>query len=205
MLRSDFKDYKVIAGADEAGRGCLSGPVVAAAVILPLGFECDLINDSKKLTHFQREEAFQIIIKEAISYSITEIDAQKIDEINILNASILAMQESFKKLNVIPDCQLIDGNRFKKFHDIPYYTIIKGDGIQMQIAAASILAKVHRDHLMNKLHEELPHYKWNKNMGYPTKKHLEALEEFGVTKYHRLSYKPVLNILQKQITLFDGV
>jgi ribonuclease HII len=115
------------------------------------------------------------------------------------------MQESFKKLNVIPDCQLIDGNRFKKFNDIPYYTIIKGDGIQMQIAAASILAKVHRDHLMNKLHEEFPHYNWNKNMGYPTKKHLEALEEFGVTKYHRLSYKPVLNILQKQITLFDGV
>ena len=176
------------AGCDEAGRGCLSGPVVAAAVILPPGFKNELLNDSKKLSEKRRYELRPIIEKEAISWAVGIVSHTKIDEINILNASFLAMTQAVEQLKVTPEHLLIDGNRFKSELDIPFTCMIKGDGRFLSIAAASILAKTYRDDIMNKLHNEFPNYGWNKSKGYPTKAHREAIREFGVTPHHRQSF-----------------
>lgn len=177
------------AGTDEAGRGCLAGPVVAAAVILPSDFEHDLLNDSKKLSKKQRDLLRPIIEKEAVAYGVAFIDEEKIDEINILKASILGMHESIKKLTVQPEHILVDGNKFYPFEKIPHTTVVKGDGKYLSIAAASVLAKTYRDDFMERINREFPQYQWSKNMGYPTKSHRDAIREFGPTKYHRKSFK----------------
>ena len=175
------------AGCDEAGRGCLSGPVVAAAVILPKDYENELLNDSKKLSEKKRFLLKNIIEKDALAWGVAFVDNVKIDEINILNASFLAMNLAVKKLSTQPEMLLIDGNRFKS-DGLPYKCIVKGDGKYMSIAAASILAKTYRDLYMDKLHEEYPVYKWSKNKGYPTKDHCEGIENYGYTDYHRKTF-----------------
>lgn len=180
---------RVEAGCDEAGRGCLSGPVVAAAVILPPGFEHDLLNDSKKLTQKQRDTLRPIIEKEALTYGVGIVDHQEIDEINILNASFLAMHRAIDQLTIKPEHLLIDGNRFNPYPEIEHTCMIKGDGRYLSIAAASVLAKTYRDEIMANLHEEFPQYDWKKNKGYPTKKHREAIFNHGETPYHRKSFK----------------
>ncbi len=179
----------VEAGTDEAGRGCLAGPVVAAAVILPANFEHGLLNDSKKLTKKQRELLRPVIEKAAVAYGVAFINEEKIDEINILKASILGMHASIEKLNIEPEHILVDGNKFFPFKSIPHTTVVKGDGKYLSIAAASILAKTYRDDFMEKIGEEFPQYQWAKNRGYPTKSHRDAIREFGPTKYHRKSFK----------------
>lgn len=176
-------------GTDEAGRGCLAGPVTAAAVILPDDFSHELLNDSKQLTEKNRELLKPIIMEKALCYHITNILPDVIDEINILNASIKAMQECIVKLNPIPNFIVVDGNRFKPVNNIPYECIVKGDGKYMSIAAASILAKTHRDEYMNRIHEEYPMYNWKKNKGYPTVEHREAIRKYGITPYHRKSFR----------------
>lgn len=176
------------AGCDEAGRGCLSGPVVAAAVILPEDFKNSVLNDSKKLTEKKRYELRPIIEKEALAWGVGIVSHIKIDEINILNASFLAMTEAVKKLQITPDRLLIDGNRFKTDLDIPFTCMVKGDARFMSIAAASVLAKTYRDDIMNELHLEYPNYGWEKSKGYPTKAHREAIAKFGATPYHRKSF-----------------
>lgn len=178
----------VEAGCDEAGRGCLSGPVVAGAVILPPDFKNDLLNDSKKLTEKQRYALRPIIEKEAIAYGVGIVSHTVIDEINILNASFLAMTQAVEKLQVKPEHLLIDGNRFKSELDIPFTCMVKGDARFMSIAAASVLAKTYRDDIMNDLHEEYPEYGWAKSKGYPTKAHREAIEKHGPTPHHRMSF-----------------
>lgn len=176
-------------GTDEAGRGCLAGPVTAAAVILPDDFSHELLNDSKQLTEKNRELLKPIIMGKALCYHITNILPDVIDEINILNASIKAMQECVVKLNPVPNYIIVDGNRFKPVNDIPYECIVKGDGKYMSIAAASVLAKTHRDEYMNRIHEEYPMYNWKKNKGYPTLEHREAIRKYGITPYHRKSFR----------------
>ena len=188
MLIQYFTEEKIEAGCDEAGRGCLAGPVFAAAVILPKNFKNELLNDSKKLSKKNREILREIIIKNAISWAVAKVDNKKIDEINILNASFLAMHKAIKKLKTKPGLLLIDGNRFKEYKNIPHNCIIKGDGKYMSIAAASILAKTFRDDFMIRLHKKYPVYDWDNNKGYPTKKHREAITKYGITKYHRLSF-----------------
>ena len=188
MLKQYFTEEKIEAGCDEAGRGCLAGPVFAAAVILPKDFKNELLNDSKKLSKKNREILREIIIKNAISWAVAKVDNKKIDEINILNASFLAMHKAIKKLKTKPGLLLIDGNRFKEYKNIPHNCIIKGDGKYMSIAAASILAKTFRDDFMIRLHKKYPVYDWDNNKGYPTKKHREAITKYGITKYHRLSF-----------------
>lgn len=183
-----YKD-KTEAGCDEAGRGCLAGPVVAAAVVLPKNFRCPELDDSKKLSLKKRLELRTTIEKKAISYAVSFIDHEKIDEINILNASFLAMTEAVKQLKETPDFLLIDGNRFKSELNIPYECIIKGDGKFKSIAAASILAKTYRDEYMEKMHGEYPDYDWKSNKGYPTKKHREAIRKVGLSPIHRLSFR----------------
>lgn len=178
----------VEAGTDEAGRGCLAGPVVAAAVILPADFEHSLLNDSKKLSKRQRDVLRPIIEREALAYGVAFIDEAKIDEINILKASILGMHTSIAQLTVQPEHILVDGNRFFPFKEIPHTTVVKGDGKYLSIAAASVLAKTYRDDFMEKIHNEYPQYQWAKNKGYPTKNHREAIREFGPSKYHRNSF-----------------
>ena len=180
---------KIEAGCDEAGRGCLAGPVVAAAVILPSNFSCKSLDDSKKLSEKQRYELREIIQKNALSYAVKIVTHTEIDEINILNASFLAMHRSLNELTITPELILVDGNRFNPYPNIEHECIIKGDGIYQSIAAASILAKTFRDDLMLKLHQEFPNYGWNKNMGYPTIKHRNAIREFGITPFHRKSFK----------------
>jgi ribonuclease HII len=197
MLQSKFSDFVLECGTDEAGRGCLAGPVTAAAIILPDDFDLDLLNDSKQLSEKIREKLRPIIIEKAVSFSITHIEHTIIDEINILNASIKAMQESILKLNPTPHYIIVDGNRFKSINDIPFSTIVKGDSKFMSIAAASVLAKTYRDDYMNKLHEEFPMYNWKKNKGYPTLEHREAIRKYGVTKYHRMSFR----LLPEQLKL----
>ncbi|MET0759725.1 MAG: ribonuclease HII [Flavobacterium sp.] len=197
MLKSHFSDYIIEAGTDEAGRGCLAGPVTAAAVILPKGFIHALLNDSKKLSEKVRDTLKPIIEEQAISFSVTHLEPVIIDEINILNASIKAMQESVLKLNPLPIYIIVDGNRFKPVNNIPYSCIVKGDSKYMSIAAASILAKTYRDAYMNKIHEEFPMYNWKQNKGYPTKEHREAIRKYGVTKYHRMSFR----LLPEQLKL----
>ncbi len=189
MLKSNFSNYNLEAGTDEAGRGCLAGPVVAAAVILPSNFKHDLLNDSKQLTEKQRFKLKPIIEKEALAFAVGFVYQEKIDEINILNASILAMHKSIDQLNIKPEFIIVDGNRFKNYKNIPHKTIIKGDSIYLSIAAASILAKTYRDEYMEKIHLDFPDYHWKQNKGYPTKKHREAISKLGVTNHHRKSFK----------------
>lgn len=189
MLESCYISDVVEAGCDEAGRGCLAGPVVAAAVILPEGFENELLNDSKQLTEKQRESLRPIIEKEALAWGVAMVDNHEIDEINILNASIRAMHLALDKLETRPEHIIVDGNRFKPYGETPYTTVVKGDGKYMSIAAASVLAKTHRDELMKRLDKEHPEYDWKTNKGYPTKKHRKAIEEHGVTEHHRLTFR----------------
>ena len=197
MLKSNFSNQKLEAGTDEAGRGCLAGPVVAAAVILPLDFKHDLLNDSKQLTKKQRELLRPIIEKEALSYGVAYVYQEEIDKINILNASILAMHKSIDKLKIAPDFIIVDGNRFKNYHNIPHQTIIKGDSIYLSIAAASVLAKTYRDKYMERIHLDFPDYNWKKNKGYPTKEHRNAIRAIGVNSHHRKSFR----LLPEQLKL----
>lgn len=176
------------AGCDEAGRGCLAGAVYAAAVILPKDFQNEELNDSKQLTEHQRYKLREIIERNAIAWAVGVVSPEEIDKINILNASFLAMHRAISSLKVKPEFLLIDGNRFNKYKDIPYQTIVKGDGKYLSIAAASILAKTYRDDYMNKLDQEYPQYDWKDNKGYPTKKHRQAIRDYGVTPYHRMTY-----------------
>lgn len=197
MLSLNFSKYKFECGTDEAGRGCLAGPVTAAAVILPVNFENKLLNDSKQLSEKKRDKLKPIIETEAIAFGIAHIFQKEIDSINILNASILAMHKSIAELNPIPEFIIVDGNKFKPYNDIPFETIIKGDGKFMSIAAASILAKTYRDLYMCEIHKEFPIYNWKQNKGYPTKEHREAIRKYGITKYHRKSFK----LLPEQLSL----
>ncbi len=189
MLELQYSNYTFECGTDEAGRGCLAGPVTAAAVILNKNFKSELITDSKRLSKNQRENAKKIIIENSIAYAICNVTNNKIDKINILNASILAMHKSIIKLNHKVDFIIVDGNRFKNINDIDYKTIVKGDQKYLNIAAASILAKTYRDSYMEKIHKIHPQYNWIKNKGYPTKEHRLAIKKYGITKYHRKSFK----------------
>jgi len=189
MLLHNLKRGVIEAGCDEAGRGCLAGPVFAAAVILPANFNSELLNDSKKLTEKQRYELRPIIEEAANSWSVGTYDHLEIDKVNILNASIFSMHRALDQLSVRPEHIIVDGNRFKPYQNIPYTTVVKGDGKYLSIAAASVLAKTYRDDFMLALHEEYPQYGWNQNKGYPTAFHRKALSEFGITLYHRKSFK----------------
>ena len=188
MLKSSYTK-KIEAGCDEAGRGCLAGPVVAASVILPKNFKHSLLNDSKQLSEKKRLELEKVIKKEAIDWAIGEVWNAEIDKINILNASIKAMHLSLEKLRSFVGFLLIDGNKFHPFKNIPYKCIVKGDAKYSTIAAASVLAKTFRDKLMLKLHKEFPNYDWHKNKGYPTKDHRQSIVNYGCSKYHRRSFK----------------
>ncbi len=193
MLLNHYNEKPLTeAGCDEAGRGCLAGPVFAAAVILPVDFENELLNDSKKLSEKNRNLLRKIIEKDALCWAVASVSPEKIDEINILNASILAMHRAIAQLNQKPDFLLIDGNRFKEYEDIPHATIIKGDGKYMSIAAASILAKTHRDAHMRKLHNEFPYYGWDHNKGYPTLQHKLAIQAHGSSVYHRKTFRSAI-------------
>lgn len=185
-----FFDKKLLeAGCDEAGRGCLAGSVFAAAVILPKSFKCEALNDSKQLSERQRYALRPLIEKEALSWAVGVVAPQEIDKINILNASFLAMHRAIQQLQIQPEHLLIDGNRFKPYGEIPHTCIVKGDGKYLSIAAASILAKTYRDDYMLKLHEEYPFYSWDRNKGYPTVAHRQAIRRHGPTPYHRLSFQ----------------
>ncbi|MBR5101936.1 MAG: ribonuclease HII [Muribaculaceae bacterium] len=198
MLQRYYIEGRIEAGCDEAGRGPLAGPVTAAAVILPADFANEVLNDSKQLTERKRNELRPIIERDAVAWAVAMVTAEEIDSINILNASILAMHRALDGLGVKPEGIIVDGNRFKPYHDIPYTTIVKGDGKMMSIAAASVLAKTHRDELMRKLAAEFPQYGWEHNMGYPTKEHYAAIEQYGITPYHRKSF----TLKHRQLTLF---
>jgi ribonuclease HII len=189
MLKLKFSDYNIECGTDEAGRGCLAGPVTAAVVILQNNFFNKEINDSKKISKKIRYKLKSIIEKNALEHSFSHVYPEEIDTINILNASILAMHKSLNKIESNIGFIIVDGNKFKPFKNIPYKTIIKGDEKYLSIAAASILAKTERDNYMLKIHEEFPQYGWNTNKGYPTKFHKQAILKFGITKYHRKSFK----------------
>jgi len=186
------------AGCDEAGRGCLAGPVVAAAVILPKDFKHELLNDSKQLTEKQRQKLRPIIEKEAIAWAVSFVDHQEIDEINILKASYMAMHRSVDQLKTQPEHLLIDGNRFIPYDGIDHTCVVKGDGKYLSIAAASILAKTHRDDYMETMHEKYPNYAWDKNKGYPTKAHRAGIKEHGISPIHRRSFR----LLDEQLSLF---
>ena len=188
MLLNHYYEGLVEAGCDEAGRGCLAGSVYAAAVILPDGYENELLNDSKQLTEKKRYLLREIIQRDAVAWAVGVVTPEEIDKINILNASILAMHRALDQLQVRPQAVIVDGNRFKKYQDLPHTTIVKGDGKYLSIAAASILAKTYRDDYMNELAEKYPYYDWASNKGYPTKKHREAIKAFGITPLHRKSY-----------------
>lgn len=188
MLDLKFNPAHIEAGCDEAGRGCLAGPVFAAAVILPDDFTNDLLNDSKQLSGRQREKLRYIIEKEAAAWAVASVDNHKIDEINILNASITAMHLALDQLVLRPQYIIVDGNRFKAYKNIPHTCIVKGDGKYMSIAAASILAKTYRDEFMEKLDKDFPVYNWKQNKGYPTQEHRDKIKEFGITDFHRKSF-----------------
>lgn len=188
MLLPYLNPDLIEAGCDEAGRGCLAGAVYAAAVILPKDFRNELLNDSKQLTEHQRYALRDVIEREALAWAVGVVSPQEIDQINILNASFLAMHRALDKLALRPEYILVDGNRFKPYQSVPYTTVVKGDGKYLSIAAASILAKTYRDDYMNALHQEYPMYDWLSNKGYPTKKHREAIRRFGTSPYHRMSY-----------------
>ncbi|MBL7863902.1 MAG: ribonuclease HII [Cyclobacteriaceae bacterium] len=199
MLRSSYTDDLVEAGCDEVGRGCLAGPVVAAAVVLPKTYRHDLLNDSKQLTREERLAVQQDIIKDALAWAVAEVSHTEIDEINILNASYRAMHMAVDKLSVRPELLLIDGNRFKPAQEMPFQCIIKGDASFLSIAAASVLAKIHRDELMQRLALEFPGYGWETNMGYPTVEHRDGIRALGITPYHRKTFQ----LLPSQLELFD--
>ena len=188
MLENHYYEGLVEAGCDEAGRGCLAGSVFAAAVILPPDYENELLNDSKKLTDRKRKQLREIIEHDAVDWAVGIVEPGEIDEINILNASILAMHRALDQLKVRPEAVIVDGNRFKPYRDLPYTTIVKGDGKYLSIAAASILAKTYRDDYMDRLAEDYPQYDWKSNKGYPTKKHRQAIRECGITLFHRRSF-----------------
>lgn len=188
MLKNYYEQGRVEAGCDEAGRGCLAGSVYAAAVILPPDYHNERLNDSKKLTARQRYALRQDIERDAVAWAVGVVTPQEIDQINILNASILAMHRALDQLQVRPEAIIVDGNRFKPYHDLPHTTIVKGDGKYLSIAAASILAKTYRDDEMVRLAQEYPDYDWQHNMGYPTRKHREAIRQHGITPYHRRTF-----------------
>lgn len=188
MLKSHYYESLIEAGCDEAGRGCLAGSVYAAAVILPPDYQNELLNDSKKLAAKKRYALREEIERDAIAWAVGIVTPEEIDKINILNASFLAMHRALDQLSVRPEAVIVDGNRFKPYQDLPSTTIVKGDGKYLSIAAASILAKTYRDDYMLSLAEEYPQYDWQSNMGYPTKKHRQAIREHGITPYHRKSY-----------------
>lgn len=188
MLASHFYDGLVEAGCDEAGRGCLAGSVYAGAVIFPPDYENAWLNDSKQLTEKRRNELREIIKRDAVAWAVGVVTPEEIDRINILNASILAMHRALDQLTVRPEAVIVDGNRFKPYRDLPYTTIVKGDGKYLSIAAASILAKTCRDDYMASLAAEYPQYDWQSNKGYPTRKHRDAIRQYGITPYHRRSY-----------------
>ena len=189
MLLPYYREGIIEAGCDEAGRGCLAGPVYAAAVILPPDYHNDLLNDSKQLSEKKRDQLRSIIERDAVSWAVGIVDIQEIDQINILNASILAMHRALDQLTVCPQEIIVDGNRFKPYRDIPHTTIVKGDGKYMSIAAASILAKTHRDECMLALHQQYPQYHWDSNKGYPAPVHRQAIRLHGTTPYHRLTFQ----------------
>lgn len=188
MLLPYFDKTRIEAGCDEAGRGCLAGAVYAAAVILPPDYHNEALNDSKQLTEKQRDTLRPIIEKDAVAWAVGIVTSREIDRMNILRASFLAMHRAIAQLKVVPQHLLIDGNRFYPYTGIPHTTIVKGDGKYLSIAAASILAKTHRDEYMNKLHDEYPDYLWNENKGYPTQAHRDAIQQHGITPYHRKSF-----------------
>lgn len=199
MLLNHYYEDLVEAGCDEAGRGCLAGSVYAAAVILPPDYKNESLNDSKQLTAKRRNELREIIQRDAVAWAVGVVTPEEIDKINILNASILAMHRALDSLKVRPEAVIVDGNRFKPYRELPYTTIVKGDGKYMAIAAASILAKTYRDDYMEKLAIEYPQYDWKNNKGYPTKKHRNAIKEYGITPFHRRSF----NLLgDTQLTLW---
>ena len=197
MLALKYSSFDLEAGTDEAGRGCLAGPVVAAAVILPPEFKHPLMNDSKQLSEKKRELLRPVIEKEALSYAVAFVDHEEIDEINILNASILAMHKSLESLKLDPQFIVVDGNKFKSFKNIPHQTIVKGDGKFLNIAAASILAKTYRDEFMFRAHQHYPEYGWLRNKGYPTSEHRKAIRQYGSSPLHRKSFK----LLPEQLKL----
>lgn len=197
MLTLKYYQDKIEAGCDEAGRGCLAGPVFAAAVILPENFSNEMLNDSKQLSEKKRDELRTIIEREALAWAVAVVDNEEIDKINILNASIEGMHRALAQLSITPRHILVDGNRFKPYKDIEHHCIVKGDSKYMSIAAASILAKTHRDEYMLQLHERYPMYDWASNKGYPTKKHRAGIAEHGITPYHRRSF----TLLDPQLTL----
>lgn len=198
MLLSSFTNDLIEAGCDEVGRGCLAGPVVAAAVILPKYYQHDLLNDSKQLSKEERTALQSDIIRDSLSWAVAEVDNEEIDEINILNASFRAMHRALDKLSVRPEFLLIDGNRFKPYHDVKFECVIKGDATYLSIAAASVLAKNYRDELMTKLSEQYPGYGWHTNVGYPTMEHRDGIRQLGITPYHRKSFQ----LLPSQLELF---
>ena len=189
MLLPYYREGIIEAGCDEAGRGCLAGPVYAAAVILPPDYHNDLLNDSKQLSEKKRDQLRSIIERDAVSWAVGIVDNQEIDQIHILNASMLAMHRALDQLTVCPQEIIVDGNRFKPYRDIPHTTIVKGDGKYMSIAAASILAKTHRDECMLALHQQYPQYHWDSNKGYPAPVHRQAIRLHGTTPYHRLTFQ----------------
>lgn len=197
MLKLKLKPDLIECGTDEAGRGCLAGPVTAAAIILPDDFSNAILNDSKQLSEAKRKQLRPLLEDCSITYGVTHIDMEEIDKINILNASILGMQRSIAQLSPQPEHISVDGNKFKPYHNIPHTCVIKGDGKYLNIAAASVLAKTYRDEYMEKIHEEFPMYNWKKNKGYPTAEHREAIRKYGITKYHRKSFR----LLPEQLSL----
>ena len=188
MLQNHYYEGKVEAGCDEAGRGCLAGSVYAAAVIFPENYQNEELNDSKQLTDKRRKQLREIIERDAVAWAVGIVTPEEIDKINILNASILAMHRALDQLKVRPEAIIVDGNRFKPYQKLPHTTIVKGDGKYLSIAAASILAKTYRDDYMDALAEEYPQYDWLSNKGYPTKKHRDAIRQYGMTPYHRKSF-----------------
>lgn len=199
MLEKHFYNGLIEAGCDEAGRGCLAGSVFAAAVILPDEYENAMLNDSKQLSEKKRYLLREQIEKDAVAWAVGIVSAEEIDRINILNASILAMHRAIDQLKVRPQALIIDGNRFKTYHDLPHTTIVKGDGRYLAIAAASILAKTYRDDYMKEIAKEYPAYQWDKNKGYPTKAHYEAIRQHGPSPYHRLTFA---GVVERQLELF---
>ena len=199
MLKSHYYEGLIEAGCDEAGRGCLAGSVYAAAVILPTNYKNDLLNDSKKLSAKKRYALRKIIEHDAIAWAVGIVTPEEIDKINILNASFIAMHRALDHLKMRPEAIIVDGNRFTPYQDLPFTTIVKGDGKYLSIAAASILAKTYRDDYMLSLAEKYPQYDWQSNMGYPTKKHREAIRQYGITPFHRKSY----NLLGDEQLSFD--
>ncbi len=189
MLKNNYSGLKLEAGTDEAGRGCLSGPVVAAAVILPEDFHHDLLNDSKQISEAKRKILRPIIEAEALAFGVSFIHNEEVDKLNVLQSSIEGMHRSIRSLKIAPEFIIVDGNKFKPYDEIPYETIVKGDAKYKSIAAASVLAKTYRDDYMEKIHEEYPVYNWKKNKGYPTLEHREAIRKKGATKYHRKTFK----------------